>query len=144
MVKSSATLVDEMSTTVDEITLPGSDGPLEEGPKITAHARVRFLERYVDDAAVRAVRESAANDRQILELLEPKYPRELAAYEGRVSNALAHLTGRLGTLPFPRYGVRIGALRVAMVGDTCVTTLPSEPPRRLTPKHRSRKCRRRN
>ncbi len=93
-------------------------------PGITTHAQVRFIERYVDAKAARAARQEASTERAMLELLANEYPCELATYKAHVAQAVDHLKERLGTVPFPRYVVRIGRLSIVMVGDTCVTTLP--------------------
>ncbi len=91
---------------------------------VTAHAQLRYLERYVDAPAVKLVTKTHPNERTALEVLSSDFGKELEDYRARVQAAVSRLKARVGDIPFDRYALHSGSLSVAMVGDTCVTTLP--------------------
>lgn len=93
-------------------------------PAITAHAQVRFVERYVDELAVQRARKISESDHAVLDALMPDYESYLARYRSGIEAALSRLEERHGPLPFNRFNIRAGSTRVAVVGRTCVTTLP--------------------
>src|SRR5579884_2695981 len=88
-------------------------------PTITAHAQVRYLERFVDERAAQAARTLAGSDAVALQSLCGRFADDLAQYRERMAGALRRLASR-GPLPFETYRVRAGDLSIVMVGDTCV------------------------
>jgi hypothetical protein len=110
-----------MSTVVDSLD-QGSLGT--DLVTITAHAQVRFLERYVDARVVQRARAVVASDRAILDVLSRDYSSQLAEYRQGVGEAVFRIKSCAGTLPFESFCVKAGSVRVEIVGNTCVTTLP--------------------
>lgn len=106
------------------------NGLTQGGLTFTAHAQVRYLERYIDSDAVMKARKVATGDNAALAILADKYAAELAAYMHAVDATVSRLRARFGHLPFARFSIAVGSLRVAVVGDACVTTLPPRLKRR--------------
>jgi hypothetical protein len=94
------------------------------GTAITAHAQLRYVERYIDPAAAKEAHKAGRSAAAAVRSLTERYGIEIEDYRREVAATLSRLKARLGTIPFDRYTVRNGKLALAMVGDTCVTTLP--------------------
>jgi hypothetical protein len=117
-----------MSTVVD-VRPPTPDHP--ERLAVSAHAQVRYLERYVDARAVRRARIDARDEQSLLAALSLSYGAELASFRSRAAAAVAWLKIRIGDVPFETYTVKTDGVSVKVVGETAVTTLPPhDAPRR--------------
>lgn len=113
-----------MSTVIDnQLAAPQSGAPMG-SPTITAHAQVRFIERYVDAKAVVKARQATTSESAALAVLGREYAADLVAFRRGVELMISRLKARFGHLPFPRFSIEVGGARVVVVGDSCITTLP--------------------
>lgn len=110
-----------MSTVVD-VRPPVPNQP--DRLAVSAHAQVRFLERYVDARAVRRARIDAPDEQSLLAALSLSYGAELASFRNRAAAAVAWLKTRVGDVPFATYTVKADGVCLKVVGETAVTTLP--------------------
>jgi hypothetical protein len=95
-----------------------------EAPRLTLHAQVRYLERYIDPKAVKRALSDTQSASRALDILREQYGHELAALSDLIVAASESLNRVPDSFRLQRYRLRVSGVRLAMVGQTCVTTLP--------------------
>jgi hypothetical protein len=106
---------------------------------ISVHAKVRFIERCVDQKAVQRERKAGLDDHMIYAKLHGSYVNELDAYGTALERFIEGWTVRQA-LP-NKFKVRAGAAVAVFTDGVCVTTIRRrrhEPvPRRETRRYRN-------
>ena len=101
-------------------------------PYITfsAHALVRYIERYVDAASVASLRARGLDDRAVLQRLLTRYGAQLAVFQAQVRCAAVRCYSAGAALCDVPFRLKLGHMRVVIQFGMCITVLPDDRPPR--------------
>jgi hypothetical protein len=101
----------------------------------TAHCQVRYIERFLDQEAVREARREAKSDALILQALMGEFADDLRHFRHVVQVGYYNTIQKAGEfVEGTSYRLNLGPLSVAIDGNVCTTTIckhhppaPSDP-----------------
>ncbi|MBV8282571.1 MAG: hypothetical protein JO347_10990 [Candidatus Eremiobacteraeota bacterium] len=95
----------------------------------SAHALVRYIERFIDPEAVCILRARGLDDRAILERLLARHGAQLAVFQAQVRCAASRCYNAGDALSDLPFRLKLGHTRVVIQGGMCITVLPDDRPR---------------
>lgn len=99
----------------------------------TAHCQVRYIERFLDNEAVRGARREVKSDALILQALMGEFAGDLRHFRHVVQVGYYNTIQKIGQfVEGSSYHLNLGPLSVAIEGNVCKTTIckhyPPTPP----------------
>lgn len=100
--------------------------PVEEPLRFTDHALVRYVERHVDERAVRDLRRRGVDEHALAAHLRLSHAGPICAFLARARQAFDGRSSQMRNVVCGvTYAIVLGDVPLVISGETCITVRPS-------------------